>query len=359
MKKIICLILAAMMILSLTACGGDKSDAPTKPSKPGIENTTPEKENDNGAMKPSPDDEELKYPLPELVPDGEYSVDLSADQVIYDKDGIKVTYKGLDVGMYGYKMDVIIENNKEDNLHFMPCSAVINGVNMSPWFDTDVDLIAKGETLEGIVWMDVFSPAEEINYDVANIKCFDFYFGFYTGEMIYGATQTVIDNNVLYSFTKGQHDHRNDERKIVGELIYENDEMAIYLEKTFEEIPDKYYSYMTYVNKTSRTICIDSFVECRYNSAPVRPHYTAILGDENYIAPNSYVASRVYIDEEHSSLDMIELIFKKQCYYATLVYDAVKPEQDVIDYEGIISFEKMNCFYDRINVNINVIKDNG
>lgn len=344
------------MVLSLTACGGNDTNTPSKPEKPNIENTTPDKENDNGAMKPS-DAEELKYPLPELIPDGEYSVDLSADQILYDKDGIKVTYKGIEVGNYGYGMKVVIENNKEDNLHFVPCSAVVNGVSMGAWLETDVDLIAKGETIEGTVWIDVSHPAEEIAHDVANIKCFDFYFGFFTGGMVYGDVQTAIDNNVLYSFTKGQHDHRNDEREIVGELIYENDEMAIYLEKTFEEIPDKYYSYMTMVNKTSRTIYFSSFVECRYNTAPIMPHYTSILCAENYIAPNSYVASRVYIDEEHSSLDMIELIFKKQCYYATIVDDCVKPEQDVIGDEGILSFEKMNCFYDKINAPITVIKE--
>lgn len=354
MKKIIALLLAMLVVLSMAACGTDNENNIAEPNQ--SQGTNENNSVATGDSTGNPSEKEMKYPLPELKPDGEHSVDLSADQVIYDKDGIKVTYKGIEVGRYGYAMNVAIENNKEDNLHFMPCSAVINGVSMSPWFDTDVDLIAKGETIEGIVWIDIFSPAEEINYDVANIKCFDFYFGFYTGEMVYGATQTIVDNNVLYSFTKGEHDHRNDERKIVGELIYENNEMAIYLNKTFEEIPDKYYSYMTIVNKTNRTIYFSSFVECRYTSAPIMPHFTFVFDTEDYIAPNSYVANRVYIDEEHSSLDMIELIFKKQCYYATIVDDAVKPEQDVIGDEGILSFEKMNCFYDRITVPITVNK---
>jgi hypothetical protein len=173
---------------------------------------------------------------------------------------------------------------------------------------------------------------------------------------MYGDVQTMIDNNVHYSFTKGEHDHRNDARNILGELIYENDEIAIYMEKTFEEIPDKYYSRMSIVNKTNRTILIDSFIECRYTTAPVRAHYTTLNGMGGSIAPNSYVSNEVYIVEEWSSLDMNELVFKKQCYYATAVDTGVAPEQDTIGDDGILAFEKMNCFYDKINVSITVNK---
>jgi hypothetical protein len=298
----------------------------------------------------------MKYPLPELKADGTYSVELSGDQIIYDKNDIKVTYKGIQVGFFGYELSVVIENNKEDNLHFMPCAAVVNGVSMSVWFEIDNELIAKGETVEGTLWVSYENPVEEYAYDIASIKCFDLYFGFYSGGNMYGDVQTMIDNNVHYSFTRGEHDHRNDARNILGELIYENDEIAIYMEKTFEEIPDKYYSRMSIVNKTNRTILIDSFIECRYTTAPVRAHYTTLIGMVGSIAPNSYVSNEVYIVEEWSSLDMNELIFQKRCYYATVVDTYVAPEQDTIGDDGILAFEKMNCFYDKINVSITVNK---
>ena len=355
MKKILTLVLAILMVLSLAACGADADNQATTPDsgKETVENNS--KPTESGTTQPS-GKEEMKYPLPELKADGTYAVDFSADQIIYDKNDIKVTYKNIQVDYYGYAISVVIENNKEDNLHFMPCAAVVNGVSMSVWFEIDNELIAKGETVEGTLWVSYENPVEEYAYDVASIKCFDLYFGFYSGGNMYGDVQTMIDNNVHYSFTNGEHDHRNDVRNIVGELVYENDEIAIYLEKTFEEIPDKYYSCMTIVNKTNRTIRLDGSVECRYTTAPARAHYTALNCVANYIAPNSYVSNKVYINEEHSSLDMNELVFKKQCYYATLVDDYVAPEQDTIGDDGILAFEKMNCFYDKINVSISVNK---
>ena len=355
MKKIFTLVLAMLMVLSMVACGADTTNTPSvsdNSQSAGENNSTP---TDNSTTNSS-EKEEMKYPLPELKADGTYSVDFSADQIIYDKNDIKVTYKEIQVDYFGYALSVVIENNKEDNLHFMPCAAVINGVSMSVWFEIDNELIAKGETVEGTLWVSYENPVEEYTYDVASIKCFDLYFGFYSGGNMYGDVQTVIDNNVHYSFTKGEHDHRNDVRNILGELVYENDEIAIYLDKNFEEIPDKYYSCMTIVNKTNRTIRLDGLVECRYTTAPARAHYTVLNCAADYIAPNSYVSNKVYINEEHSSLDMNELVFKKQCYYATHVDDCVAPEQDTIGDDGILAFEKMNCFYDKINVNISVNK---
>ena len=57
----------------------------------------------------------------------------------------------------------------------------------------------------------------------------------------------------------------------------------------------------------------------------------------------------------------MEMEFKKRneeknLYYATLVDAAVAPEQDTIGDDGILAYEKTECFYDKISINITVNK---
>ena len=356
MKKIIALLLAMLVVLSMAACGTDNENNIAEPNQ--SQGTNENNSVATGDSTGNPSEKEMKYPLPELKPDGEHSIDLESEQVIYDKNDIKITYESYTEGFFGYELNVVIENNGFDNLNFVPYDAIINGMTFGCGSSIS-EPIAKGETIECTisVYTSALSLTDEYNAEVLKdgIKCFDLQFGFYDGDNVYGSPTTLIDNNVLYSFTKGEHDHRNDTRLIKGELIYEIDEMAIYLGKTFEEIPDKYYSEMTIINKTSKNIMVSSGIECIYTTAPVIRHFTTILGLNSYVAPNSYVTGKVYIDEEYSDLDMVELIMDKQCYYATPI-DTCLNEDDCIDDNGWEGLEKMNCFAEKLNVPITVNK---
>ena len=122
MKKILTLVLAMLMVLSLTACGADKDNNTAEPNQSQGAGENNSKPTESGTTQPS-GKEEMKYPLPELKADGTYSVDFSADQIIYDKNDIKVTYKEIQVDYFGYALSVVIENVKSvDNSNIVTLS---------------------------------------------------------------------------------------------------------------------------------------------------------------------------------------------------------------------------------------------
>lgn len=358
LKKVLCLILAILTLTTLCACGTEANNS-AEPNQSQMAGENNSAANENGAAEHT-GKEEMKYPLPERKADGTYSVDLDSEQVIYDKNGIKVTYMGYVIGGVfnhkNYELTVLVENNGAENLRFEPYAAVLNGMTFGTYTSLGTEPIAKGTTQECIITVshNDWNIGDEIM--AQEIKCFELHFGFFDGSNVYGTPQTLIDNNVVYSFTKGEHDHRNDERLVKGELVYENEEIAIYLEKTFNEIPDKYYSNVTIINKTNRTIRISGGVECRYTVAPASPHYDVLIGFGGLIAPNSYYTSEVYLDEEWSDLDMNEIILDGHFYYATHVDTAVH-EDDLVDEEGHEGLEKMNCFGEKVEIPVTVMKN--
>lgn len=359
LKKAICLILAILTLTTLCACGAEADNNARQPDHVQMTGQNDSVSTENNAPEAA-EKEEMKYPLPELKADGAYSVDLDSEQVIYDKNGIKVTYMGYGVGGFfnhkNYELTVLVENNAVENLRFEPYAAVLNGMSFKTHTDLGTEPIAKGDTKECIITVshDDWNIGDEMMEQ--EIRCFELHFGFFDGSNVYGTPQTLIDNNVVYSFTKGEHDHRNDDRMVKGELVYENEEIAIYLEKTFIEIPDKYYSNVTIINKTSRTICVNGGIECRYTVAPASPHYDFLNGLGCTVAPNSYYTSEVVLDEEWSSLDMNEIVLDGHFYYATYVDTAVH-EDDLVDEEGHEGLEKMNCFGEKVAVPVTVIKN--
>ena len=338
MKKMLTFALAALLALSMAACGTDAA-----PETPVTETNIP------ATSAPIPTEQEESIPA-----DGEYHVALNEAAVIYDQNGIRVTYKSAAMDNFGLNLIVEVENRSTENLHFVPYGAVVNGMTFSASYWED-EPMALNETRECTVYIELFDTINDYRMELDAIRCLDLHYGFYAGENIYGAPQTLIANNLSYCFTKGQHDHRNDQRQIFGELVYESSELAIYMERNFRETSDKYYSRMTVINKTNRTISLGGVVECRYNVAPARPHYTTLVCMPEQVAAHSYVSSIVYLEEEWSGLDMTQLILSKQCYYATWL-DHMLTEDDCIDENGIEGLEKMDCFYDRITVSVTVEK---
>lgn len=125
MKKILSLLLALTVVLSLVACGGSSDDVQqpvsTDASQPDTQQDDPEIEPDN---EQSPPDEEKAASI--------------SEQVLLDESGLKITANGLESGFMGAEVKLLIENNSDQNLTFQVRNVSANGYMVDTMFSPDV-----------------------------------------------------------------------------------------------------------------------------------------------------------------------------------------------------------------------------
>lgn len=312
MKKILTLVLAMLMVLSLAACGANADNETTTPDsgKETVENNSQVSDN----TTTNKDNENKNDLLPELLPDGEYRVNLDQEKVIYDNEGVKITYTGLafNTGLFD-EVYFKVENNTNNYICFMPDSVVWNGISLTASNTTPT----APNTTEVVAAVILSSERENLISSKEEIKCFDITFSVLGEANEYGTSGTPVANGVTVVFTEGQHDHRNDNRILNGDLIFENEEVALYVENKFVKKGDKFYSNFTIVNKTNEPISFSGRAECRYVVAPVTPHYAMVEGMVAHLSANSYFTGVFCFEDEHDTLEMNEIIFILSGYKAT------------------------------------------
>ena len=148
MKRIIALLLAVGMVLSLTACGTD-SDSTAQTSAPASEASA-----EVSAQEPTAPAEESSTPEPSAPAEASaeetpassvdsapaaVSTEGAEETVILDNEICTVTLKSIDPdNMWGYTWNVLLENKTEQNLMFSLDDVSVNGVMCDPFWATAV-----------------------------------------------------------------------------------------------------------------------------------------------------------------------------------------------------------------------------
>ena len=96
----------------------------------------------------------------------------SDEKVLYDANGVKVTYKGMEKGWMSTKFKVKIENNSGKDLMVQTRDESINGLMVSVFFSCDVK---DGKSANDEI--DIMKSELEDN-DIESIDDFEFYFTF-------------------------------------------------------------------------------------------------------------------------------------------------------------------------------------
>ena len=107
MKRIIALLLAAMMVFCLCACGGESPA-----------------DSENDSKKAS-----------EKVENADVTIE---EQVLYDANDIKITATGLDDSWYGTELKLLIENNSSQDITVQARNANVNGYMVTTSMSADV-----------------------------------------------------------------------------------------------------------------------------------------------------------------------------------------------------------------------------
>lgn len=128
MKKILALLLAVVLVMSLAACGSTSSEEVKKPS-------------DVSAIR----DGEQKIPVasPEATVDANQPSTITeatiAETVLVDEQGVKITAKSLDAGaLFGPELKLLIENNSGKNLTFQCRESSVNGYMVDTMMSVEV-----------------------------------------------------------------------------------------------------------------------------------------------------------------------------------------------------------------------------
>lgn len=112
MKRISAFILAAALCILASGCGGEE-ELPTKPA-----NITVPTRTDSGMTEQPP---------------------VLAEQVIFDKDGIRITVKGMEENtMTGTDIRILVENGTDRNLVFSGDLFVVNGITVPGYLYAEV-----------------------------------------------------------------------------------------------------------------------------------------------------------------------------------------------------------------------------
>lgn len=129
MKKIVCAILAILLMVSLSACvvmdSGEKTPlstkAPSSPSEP---------------QETEPQETELQETEP-----------LLAETVLYEDESYKITATGMEETIWGTEIKLLLENNSEKNIALSGDVFVVNGISMdgSLYLDAAAGKKANGE----------------------------------------------------------------------------------------------------------------------------------------------------------------------------------------------------------------------
>lgn len=129
MKKLVALLLALMLMLSLVACGGETTTEPAEDTKPSqSENAKTESDKDDSEKEES-DKEEIK------------ADDVSFTEIIaVDNEECLIKITGIDAdNMWGYTLKAQLENKSADKTYmFSVDTAAINGVESDPFFAAEV-----------------------------------------------------------------------------------------------------------------------------------------------------------------------------------------------------------------------------
>lgn len=201
MKKFLLLFLTIAMSFALVACGGSSDDAK--------QSTTEQENAETTDQKPEIEQEETQPP----VEDNAATV---LEQLLLDSDGLKITVTGLEPGIMGTDVKLMIENNSDQDLTFQVRNVSVNGYMVEAMFSPDVTTGKK--TNDAITLL-----ASDLNLcGIETIADIEFSFHIFTTDEL----ETYLNSDVIQIKTSVADGFVYDYDDS-GEVLYEGKDIKI------------------------------------------------------------------------------------------------------------------------------------
>ena len=238
-NRIICVLLAAVMMLTLSACGGDTGD-PTAPAL--TEGSAP-------AQTEQSDDDEDELDLSAFIASFDKTAELEG-QVVWDADGVKVEATGIAYDpISGPTILLSAENTTDRDLTIQADSVAVNGFMVNVGFS--LNLPAQGKA-QGSVVMPYASLALADIDRVATVELALRILDRVSYEVV-----AVSDTAVLVTTAAEGYEHEYDES---GQTAYDANGVRLILKGIDESrLFSEGAALIVYmVNDTDKTVCVQA-----------------------------------------------------------------------------------------------------
>lgn len=236
------LILSLSLLSSIVVGCGDTTSKENTQSSISISETTAESE----AEVDSKEEEPEKETEPEKTEESNDKKDSEAatieEQVLYDENDIKITATGLETGMFGTDLKLLIENNSDTNYTVQSRNTSVNGFMIEPMMS--VDVAAGKKANDTLSFMS--SQFEECGVEkIANMELSFHIFDTETWEENIDSSMISIDTSIADTYEQPVDDSGEvlvdtNGVKIVSKGLSENDSfwgpgVVVYIENNTEE----------------------------------------------------------------------------------------------------------------------------
>lgn len=297
MKKAVCLLLAILMMGGMfAACGNaEKKETATGSGDP--------------AGKPA---EGMNVPALEwkaCEPALEIALSLDGNDVIYDKDGIRITLTGVDTGAWEMACCFEVVNNSDKIIQLCGNYVKVNKQSTSLYVSEIIPSGKSGqEQMRFNVENFVEEPMEYLELTFSIMECASEDYQDYAGplvEDVLAVYQAEDYNSEAYSFVPN------------GELVYEDTCLAIYFNRN--PVVKSGYDVFPYtiVNKMDVPVYVDiSSCEYTLNRYAQESKATCITA-QNVLAPNSYMYDTIRVENWRDDIapkDLTGAVFTLEGY---------------------------------------------
>lgn len=218
MKKrtvLLTLILSLSLLSSIIAGCGDTTSTDHTESSVSVSETTAESEVESETEIDSKEEEPETESETDEAEESSNKKDSETatieEQVLYDENDIKITATGLDIGIFGTDLNLLIENNSDTNYTVQSRNTSVNGFMIEPMMSVDV---AAGKKANDQLTF-VASDFEECGIEtIANIELSFHIFDTETWEETIDSNMISIDTSIADSYEQPVDDS--------GEVLLDN-----------------------------------------------------------------------------------------------------------------------------------------
>ena len=236
MKRIIALILSVLMLLSLAACGGEETPAPTEPA---VAATVPIQETD----------EPTAAPTDAATEPGE-TVPVMAETVLADNENITFTVKSAEFSEHvGLQLQVQCVNKTDRNLMFSWDMVSVCGYMFDPMWAEEV---AAGKTANSTVSFDTYQLEK---MGIASVDEISFTLRIYDSENWMEAPLVQEAFTVYPTGLNAETLNLPPREEMGGQAVVAEDEnVRFIIEWADAEDTEEYTVYVYMENKTDRNL---------------------------------------------------------------------------------------------------------
>lgn len=304
MKKILCMVLAVLMTLSLTACG--------EISIGGFPFGGKDKETDVSVNNPveKPDDKQEQQPAVTDDTEPGSSIKLNEvsieEMVLVDEQGVKITATGIEINeLEGYDVKLLIENNSGKDLTFQCLSGSVNGYMMDPVMSVDVPNGKKSNDYMSIS-----------NYDLAECgidTIAEMEVAFTMFEMESWASFMDTDSVMIQTSAAGTYQQKYDDS---GEVAYDSNDVKIVVKGWDEEATILGPGMVVYIDNNS-----DRKITVQAKDLSINGFMMEAYGAFN-VNPGKHAIGTISVTESNLTENNISKIEDVECYFHVYDYES-------------------------------------